>query len=82
MSALEDQGKVQELDECAGAESVHCAGRGAVEVPCRVLEVSVPKFATAGLKKAGSLEVRVLLAERWQRIGYEVELVSVVTVCK
>lgn len=55
---------------------------GAVEVPCRVLEVSVPKFATAGLKKAGSLEVRVLLAERWQRIGYEVELVSVVTVCK
>lgn len=28
MSALEDQGKVQELDECAGAESVHCAGRG------------------------------------------------------
>lgn len=53
-----------------------------MEVPCRVLEVSVPKFATAGLKKAGSLEVRVLLAERWQRIGYEVELVSVVTVCK
>lgn len=45
----------------------------AVPVPCNVAAVQIPSFATAGLKRADSLEtkVRALLAEIRQRQGYE-----------
>lgn len=42
-------------------------------VPCRSPKVEIPAFATAGLKRSDSLQVKIraLLAERMQRIGYE-----------
>lgn len=42
-----------------------------VLVTCKTQEVTVPSWVSAGLKKADSLEVKVLLAERRQRVGYE-----------
>lgn len=55
-----------------------------VQVPCRAPEVAVPPWATAGLKKGDSLEVKVraLLAERRQRIGYEKQLTAAVDACR
>lgn len=55
-----------------------------IQVPCRAPEVAVPAWATAGLKKGDSLEVKVraLLAERRQRIGYERQLVSALAACR
>lgn len=59
-----------------------------VEVPmlvlCKTKEVAVPPWAAAGLQKRDSLEVkvRVLLAERRQRMGYERELVAVIKSCQ
>ena len=55
-----------------------------VQVPCRAPEVSVPPWASAGLHKTDSLEVKVraLLAERRQRIGYEKQLVAAVSACQ
>uniref|UniRef100_UPI003F58735B hypothetical protein n=1 Tax=Pseudomonas purpurea TaxID=3136737 RepID=UPI003F58735B len=55
-----------------------------VQVLCRVSAVPVPVWATDGLKKADSLElkVRALLAERRQRIGYERVLVAAVGACQ
>ncbi|WP_423815577.1 hypothetical protein [Pseudomonas putida] len=55
-----------------------------VQVPCRAPEVAVPAWATAGLRKTDSLEVKVraLLAERRQRIGYERELEAAATACR
>lgn len=53
-------------------------------VPCKTQEVAVPSWASAGLKKSDSLEmkVRALLAERRQRMGYERELVAASTACR
>ncbi len=44
-----------------------------VVVPCRTDEVAMPPWAARNLRKTDSQEVkvRVLLAERRQRIGYE-----------
>ena len=55
-----------------------------VLVPCKTQEVTVPSWASAGLKKSDSLEMklRVLLAERRQRMGYERELVAASTACR
>ncbi|MDH0024287.1 hypothetical protein [Pseudomonas monteilii] len=55
-----------------------------VQVPCQAPEVAVPFWATAGLRKADSLEVKVraLLAERRQRIGYEKELEAATRSCR
>jgi len=55
-----------------------------VLVPCKTQEVTAPSWASAGLKKADSLEmkVRALLAERRQRMGYERELVAVAAACR
>lgn len=55
-----------------------------VQVPCRAPEVAVPPWAAAGLRKTDSLEVKVraLLAERWQRIGYEKQLEAAVDSCR
>ncbi|MFK3943401.1 hypothetical protein ACI2KC_17235 [Pseudomonas monteilii] len=55
-----------------------------VQVPCRAPEVAVPTWAAVGLKKGDSLEVkvRVLLAERRQRIGYEKEMNAAVAACR
>lgn len=55
-----------------------------VQVPCRAPNVAVPPWAAAGLKRDDSLEVkvRVLLAERRQRIGYEKQLVAAVSACR
>jgi hypothetical protein len=54
-----------------------------VQVPCRVPEVEVPQWATIGLKKGDSLEVKVraLMAERRQRIGYERKLLAALHAC-
>lgn len=54
-----------------------------VLVPCKTQEIMVPVWATIGLKKTDSLEVKVraLLAERRQRIGYERELSVAVNAC-
>ena len=54
-----------------------------VLVPCKTQEVTAPSWASAGLKKADSLEmkVRALLAERRQRMGYERELAAAVGTC-
>ncbi|AIN57813.1 hypothetical protein [Pseudomonas soli] len=55
-----------------------------VQVPCRAPEVAVPAWATAGLLKSDSLEVkaRALLAERRQRIGYERMLEAAIDACR
>lgn len=55
-----------------------------VQVPCRAPEVAVPPWATAGLRKTDSLEVKVraLLAERRQRIGYERLLEAAASSCR
>ena len=55
-----------------------------VQVPCKTKEVAVPPWASTGLKKSDSLEVKVraLLAERRQRIGYERQLVAAVNACQ
>ena len=55
-----------------------------VLVPCKTQEVTVPSWASAGLEKFDSLEmkVRALLAERRQRLGYERELVAASTACR
>lgn len=55
-----------------------------VQVPCRAPEVAVPSWAAAGLRKTDSLEVkvRVLLAERRQRIGYERQLAAASVACQ
>lgn len=55
-----------------------------VQVPCRPPHVSVPTWATAGLRKTDSLEmkVRALLADRRQRIGYEKQLEAAVRACR
>ncbi|MCS3467380.1 hypothetical protein M2401_001101 [Pseudomonas sp. JUb42] len=55
-----------------------------VQVPCRMPVVTVPVFATAGLVKTDALEVKVraLLAERWQRIAFEKELVAALAACE
>jgi hypothetical protein len=55
-----------------------------VQVPCRAPEVAVPPWATAGLRKTDSLEVKVraLLAERRQRIGYERGLTAALSACQ
>lgn len=74
------------LAGCAGREPKVRTVRVDVPVlvPCRAPEVSAPAFAAAGLKKTDSLEVkvRVLMADRRQRIGYERELVAAVSVCQ
>ncbi|MDD2133225.1 hypothetical protein [Pseudomonas kurunegalensis] len=61
-----------------------CGGRIEPQVPCRAPEVAVPVWAAAGLRKIDSLEVKVraLLAERWQRIGYEKEMNAAVAACR
>ncbi|MBV4490944.1 hypothetical protein [Pseudomonas oryzicola] len=55
-----------------------------VQVPCRAPEVAVPPWASAGLRKADSLEVKVraLLAELRQRAGYEKQLQAAVAACQ
>ncbi|MOA65127.1 hypothetical protein D3C78_1914040 [compost metagenome] len=55
-----------------------------VQVPCRAPEVAMPIWATVGLRKTDSLEVKVraLLAERRQRIGYEKQLAAAVAACQ
>ena len=55
-----------------------------VQVPCRAPEVAAPSWATAGLRKTDSLEVKVrtLLAERRQRIGYEKQLEAAALACR
>jgi hypothetical protein len=55
-----------------------------VQVPCEAKEVVVPPWATVGLRKFDILEVKVraLLAERWQRIGFERELATAATACR
>lgn len=55
-----------------------------VPVPCRTQRVAVPAFAAEGLKKSDSLEakVRALMAERKQRIGYEIELLAASAACQ
>lgn len=74
------------LTGCAGRASEVRTVRVEVPmlVPCKTKEVAVPPWATAGLKKSDSLEVKVraLLAERRQRIGYERELVVAVGACR
>ncbi|WP_219097751.1 hypothetical protein [Pseudomonas sp. UMAB-40] len=74
------------LAGCAGqAPEVRTVRVGVpVPVPCRVPVVKEPVFATIGLKKTDSLEVKVraLLAERKQRIGYESELLASLSACQ
>lgn len=55
-----------------------------VLVPCKTSKTAVPSWASIGLKKSDSLEVkvRVLLAERRQRMGYEKELSAAVAACQ
>lgn len=55
-----------------------------VPVPCRTKKVEVPAFAAEGLKKSDTLEVkaRALMAERLQRIGYEVKLLAANAACQ
>jgi len=72
-----------------------CAGRNDAEprtvrvdvpmaVPCRAPAVQEPAWSTASLQKGGSLQtkVRALLAERRQRIGYELLLVAALDACR
>jgi len=55
-----------------------------VVVPCRTDEVAVPPWASEGLRKSDSLElkVRALLAERRQAKGYIRELEAANAACR
>ncbi|WIV25879.1 hypothetical protein QN085_09905 [Pseudomonas sp. M2(2023)] len=55
-----------------------------VPVPCRAPHVATPPWASAGLRKTDSLDlkVRALLAERRQRIGYEKLLSAALISCQ
>jgi len=55
-----------------------------VPVPCRVTIPLAPAWASAGLRKSDDLEtkVRALVAEREQRIGFEVLLLSAAKSCQ
>lgn len=55
-----------------------------VQVPCRAPVVELPPWATAGLQKADSLEVKVraLLAERRQRIGLLKQMEAAIESCR
>lgn len=55
-----------------------------VQVPCRAPEVAMPAWAAAGLRKTDSLEVKVraLLAERRQRIGYQMQIEAASGACR
>lgn len=55
-----------------------------VAVPCRVPAVQEPTWATASLQKGDSLQtkVRALMAERQQRLGYEVLLQAAIDACR
>ena len=55
-----------------------------VQVPCRAPDIAVPPWAAAGVRKSDTLEVKIraLLAERRQRLGYEKELLAVVSACR
>ena len=61
-----------------------CAGKVAPEAQYVRVEVPVPPWAAASLRKTDSLElkVRALLAERRQHIGYERELVAAIAACR
>lgn len=54
-----------------------------VQVSCHALDVGMPVWATTSLHETDSLEVKVraLLAERWQRIGYEKQLIAALEAC-
>ena len=74
------------LTACAGKETGLRTLRVEVPilVPCKTQAISVPFWAVTGLKKTDSLEakVRALLAERHQRIGYEMELYAANKSCQ
>ncbi|WP_312375044.1 hypothetical protein [Pseudomonas oryzihabitans] len=77
------------LAGCAGQPVVEPEPRVVrVEVPvqvlCRVKAPAVPAWASKGLRREDSLEVKVraLLAERRQRIGYERELLAAISGCQ
>lgn len=55
-----------------------------VQVPCKTKPVAIPPWAADGLRKSDALEVKVraLLAERRQRMGYELQLVAAVSACQ
>jgi len=55
-----------------------------VTVPCRVLVVQEPTWATVSLQKGDNLQtkVRALLAERQQHLGYEAQLRAAVQACQ
>ena len=55
-----------------------------VAVPCKTKPVAIPPWAADGLRRSDALEVKVraLLAERRQRMGYELQLVAAVSGCQ
>lgn len=55
-----------------------------VPVPCRIAIPLAPAWATDGLRKDDDLEtkVRAMVAEREQRIGFEVLLLAAVKSCQ
>ena len=74
------------LAGCVTHEPEGCTVRVDVPVlvPCKTQKVTAPSWATSGLKKSDSLEVKVraLLAERRQRVGYERQLVAAAGACR
>ena len=54
-----------------------------IPVPCRVTPPAEPVWATESLSGAAGIweQVRALLAERRQRIGYETQLRAAATAC-
>lgn len=81
----------------AGLLLAGCAGQPAAEpeprivrvevpvlVPCRTAETPAPAWASAGLRRSDSLEVKVraLLAERRQWRGYAAELRAASEACR
>lgn len=55
-----------------------------VAIPCRTADVARPAFAVDQLPIGATIDVqmRVLRAERHQRIGYERELIAANEACK
>lgn len=69
-----------------GANLIGCSSvpQVQVQVPCKTKEIKRPVFATETLTKDSSLfdKVKALLAEREQRIAYELELEASIEGCK
>lgn len=72
------------LAACAAPGPVVQEVKIPVPVPCKIPPIERPAFSVDTLPIGAGIwdQMRALRAERWQRIGYEVELEAAVQACQ